>query len=91
MRWNIYTAVAQNHLGALIFVVCLVSNPEQCPQLVQAETMDQLALTRHPCVMRRWILGWVALFEIVCEMHVAHLLLILCSPNSEQTGSFMLR
>jgi hypothetical protein len=44
---------------------------------------------RMSCAMRRWILGWVALCEIVCEMHIAHLLLILSLPDSEQTGCFM--
>jgi hypothetical protein len=50
-----------------MFVVLTGSNPEQCPQLIQAEAMDQLALTWRACAMRRWVLGWVALFEVVCK------------------------
>jgi hypothetical protein len=56
--------------------------------------MDQLALRiqhfysnvlRHASVDTRP----VSLCEIVCEIYVTHPLLTLCSPNSEQTGSFM--
>jgi hypothetical protein len=70
------------------------SNPEHSPQLVKAEAMDQLALRGTLsafmcCAMRRWILGWVALCEIFCEMHIAHLLLILSSPNPLMWESYL--
>ena len=44
---------------------------------------------RMSCNVYRWILGCVALCDHVCEMHDAPHLLILSSPKSEQTVSFM--
>jgi hypothetical protein len=39
------------------------------------------------CDSRKWILGWVVPFEIVCEMHVAQLLQTLSSLTAEHTNN----
>jgi hypothetical protein len=39
------------------------------------------------CDSRKWILGWVVPFEIVCEMHVAQLLQTLSSLTAEHINS----
>jgi hypothetical protein len=43
------------------------------------------------CDSRKWILGWVVPCEIVCEMHVVHLLQTLSSLTAEHTNSSVAR
>jgi hypothetical protein len=42
---------------------------------------------RPSFTVRKYVLGWIAACEIVCEIHVAQQLVTLSLPNAEQTLS----
>jgi hypothetical protein len=54
------------------------------PNFVQSVPSDG---SYGSCDSSKWILGWVVLCEIVCEMHVAELLQTISSLNAEHTNS----